>query len=235
MFVELSGMSWFKWTWFGLVWIDLECLLFQITEFCAQLFQLQNYFRSQHFRKSCYLQGFSLSLFTGTCHDMLMLEKSSVPPLKRPNLPMFLGRVLSPLFWTSLLFLLIPLPLSILVICGIMLLMVLNGFIGILFFVFRLKSILVSSQLFWLPKEKYGSTINESPSINGSARLVSMHGELVAQQYTNYWEIFWPYIHFWQQDMFHPSAVGVCWFIRCWYWYLLIDISPKWSGQWWFW
>ena len=76
--------------------------------------------------------------------------------------------------------------------------------------------------------------ITVSPSINEIDLLVRMHDELFTQLWNTYYKIFWPYSHRWQQEMFHPNAVGVWWFIRHWYGYLFSDISPKHSGQWWF-
>ena len=74
--------------------------------------------------------------------------------LKNPKLPMYLHGILSLLFRPELLFCSIPVPLYRLVICGVMLLMVLDGFTGMPLFMFRPKSILILSQLLQLLKDK---------------------------------------------------------------------------------
>ena len=75
-----------------------------------------------------------------------------------------------------------------------------------------------------------------SPFINVSNYLVSMHDNLVTQPHTTYREIFWPYSCWQQQEMFHTSAVGFCLLICRLDGYFLSGISPKRSGQWfWFW
>ena len=51
--------------------------------------------------------------------------------------------------------------------------------------------------------------ITVSTSINGSARLVSTHDEIVNQLCTTYCEIFRTYIYLRQREMLHYSAVGV--------------------------
>ena len=55
--------------------------------------------------------------------------------------------------------------------------------------------------------------ITVSPSINGSARLVSIN-ECVIRTRSIYCEHFRPYSYSRQQDMFHTSVVGVFQFIR---------------------
>ena len=54
---------WLDSEWFGSTWIESEFLWSQITEFFAQLFQLQNHFCAQHFRKYCCLQVFHFHFF----------------------------------------------------------------------------------------------------------------------------------------------------------------------------
>ena len=47
------------------------------------------------------------------------------------------------------------------------------------------------------------------PFINGSTLLVSIHNEIVAQPCTTYREIFRPHSYRQQQEISHPSSVGV--------------------------
>ena len=81
------------------------------------------------------------------------------------------------------------------------------------------------------PTPKVEVPITLSPSINGSARLVSFCDEPVVQTCTTYCEIFWPYSYCQQLEMFHPSAVGVCQFIHSQDRYFLSGVSPKCSGK----
>ena len=75
-----------------------------------------------------------------------------------------------------------------------------------------------------------------SPSINGSAWLVSFRDEIADQLHNTYYNIFRPYSYLQQREMLHPSSVGVCRLIRYQDLYFLKDISTKRSGQWyWFW
>ena len=154
---------------------------------------------------------FSLSLFNAPCHDALLLDRSDVPLSKRPDLPMFLGGILSLLFRPAPHFRLIPVPLSRLVICGVILLMVLDGFICIPLIAFLWKSIIILSPfvLFY----EGGHLITVYLSINESACLVSANDHFVRTRCT-YRKLFRPYSYRRQQYMFHPSAVGVCLFIH---------------------
>ena len=65
---------------------------------------------------------------------------------------------------------------------------------------------------FSTPKVEVPITV--SPYINGGAWLVSVNGSVI-QTRSTYCEIFRPYSYIRQQDMFHPSAVCVYYFIRC--------------------
>ena len=69
---------------------------------------------------------------------------------------------------------------------------------------------------FSTPKVEVPITV--SPYINGGAWLVSVNGSVI-QTRSTYCEIFRPYSYIRQQDMFHPSAVCVYYFIRCQFWH----------------
>ena len=95
---------------------------------------------------------FLLSLFASPWHNALLLEEYNILISKIPKLPVLLGGISPPILRPILV------PLSRLVICGIMLLLVLDGFIWMPWFVLYLKSILFSSQLSRLLKENYLSS-----------------------------------------------------------------------------
>ena len=118
-------------------------------EFCAQLFQLQIILAPSVFENSIAFRFFTFT-FRFSCHDALLLEKSNVPMQKRSNIPMC---ILSLLFRPTLLFSPTPVPLYRLVICGIMLLVVIDGFMWMPLFLFCPKPILILSQLFQLPMD----------------------------------------------------------------------------------
>ena len=60
MFVEWSGMSWFKSEWSRLTWIKSESLGFQITELLCPTVSNSNCFSRSIFSKCCCLQDFHL-------------------------------------------------------------------------------------------------------------------------------------------------------------------------------
>ena len=78
-----------------------------------------------------------------------------------------------------------------------------------------------------LPTPKLEVPITMYPSINGISRLVSMN-ECVVQTRSTYCDLFISYIYSQQQDMLHPSTVGVLQLIHC---QFLSGISPKRSGN----
>ena len=85
------------------------------------------------------------------------------------------------------------------------------------------------------PTTKGEVPITMYPSINQIACLVIMYDEIVDQPHTTYHEIFRPYSYRQQREMFHPSAVSVCWLICFQDRYLLSVIYYKRSRQWWRW
>ena len=99
------------------------------------------------------LPRFSVSFFDAPCHNVLLPKKYEVSLLKSLGLPIFLSGILSLLLRPTQLFHLIPIPLSRLVSCGIMLPVVIYGFIGMALFVFCPKSIYILSSLLLSPKE----------------------------------------------------------------------------------
>ena len=98
--------------------------------------------------------GFSLLIFSSSCHNVLLWEKSDVSLSNRSNLLMFLGRMPSPLFFLNP----IPVPLCRMVICRIVLLIVIYGFTQIPAFMCRPKPILIMLKLFRLMKGIYRSS-----------------------------------------------------------------------------
>ena len=97
----------------------------KLQNFREQLFKLQNYSCAQNFRKCCCLQGFYFNFcFTMPWHS----------PVR--NIKNLYGGILSPLFRPTFPFRPISVPLSILVLCGVVLLMFFDRFIGIPLFVF---------------------------------------------------------------------------------------------------
>ena len=100
----------------------------------------------------------------------------------------------------------------VLLICGSGIPMVFDVSIPIFFISFwpKINTHFVTN--FMTPRGEVPITV--SPSINGSACLDRFRNDIVAQPHTNYRDLFWPNSYHWQQEMFHLSAVGVCWLIR---------------------
>ena len=129
----------------NIIWVILiqfSCNLNQhdskLQNFCAQMFNFKILSCSE-FLKTLLFPSFSTSLFTAPFHNTLQLEKSDAPMLERTKIPMFLGGIPSPILFLNP----IPVPLSRLVICGIMLPMILDGFTRMPSFVLHPKSILI--------------------------------------------------------------------------------------------
>ena len=117
-------------------------------------FSTSKLFSLSAFSKILLPPGFSLLVFSFLCYYTLLTERSDVPLSKRLKLPIFLGGISSPLFRQTPLLQPIPVPLSILVIYGVMLLVFINGLLGMPIIVFRPKLILILSHLSRLSKEK---------------------------------------------------------------------------------
>ena len=146
--------------------------------FASNFFNLKNILALRIFENTVV---YRFSIFNAPCHDALLLEISYMPLSKKLKLLMLIGGIPSPLFFPTPIFRMIPVPLSRLVIYVVMLLMVLGGFIGMPLFVFHPESILILSK-----KSTSGGEvmIAVSPSINGSACLVSVNNFFVQTRST---------------------------------------------------
>ena len=135
------------------IWINM----IQNDRICAPNIFNFKMFLSSAFSKMLLSPRFSNSLFAAPCPEVILSDKSYVTFSNRKNLAIFLVGIPSPLFHLISIFRLILLPIYILVICGIMLPIVLDGFIGMTLFLFWSKSIFILSQLLQTPKEKFQS------------------------------------------------------------------------------
>ena len=214
MSVKSAGMGWLESVGFGSTWIDLEYFWFQFriksvwyqfTGFLRPNFQLENYFALiiiENVLPLRFSTMFSISLFIVPYHGN--------PLMTDLKMSQFL--------------ILVP------VICGRGFLMVLYGFILILSSVFCPKPTLISIPLLRLPDGNSQSTCPrlsmELLSWLTSSMILSSNHALPIER------SFEPIVVSNQWEMFHPSAVGVCWLIRCQYGYLLRGIYPRRSGKW---
>ena len=206
-------MHWFELTWFESSLMLFKSTWFKTTELFCPIFPTSKLFSH-------------LAFFLDMPWRALVVEiwRPSVKEVKATN---FIGGLLSPIFRPNLI-IRISVPLFRLVICGFMLLVVLDGFTPIpSFFLTQNITYFISN----LPNTKEDDPITVSPSINESARLVIMN-ERVIWTHSTYREFFRLYIYTQQHGMFHPSVVGVCWLIHT---QLLRNIFPKNSGKWWYW
>ena len=136
--------------WYELTWsktIDLS----------RPTFSTSKLFSRPEFLRMMFPSGFSLpfSLFHATTRWYRRNQKSVYQRGWSYQCSLYVSQIFcpTPLFHPNT----IPVPLSRMAICGLVLPMVLDEFIKMLLFMFRPIWILILSQTFWLPKENYWS------------------------------------------------------------------------------
>ena len=216
-FVELAGMGWFESVGLWSTWIEPEYFWFhfiiKLVWFQFAGFSRPNFSTSELFLHSAFLKMLNpLRFSTRFSLSLLIVTCHGETLMNKSNMPQLLSLVL--------------------VICGCGIPVVLNGFIPI----FHPPSTQNQhSFCYHFSNYQGGFPITVSMSINGSTCLVRFRDDIIYQPRTTYCELFRPYICHRQQEMFHNSAVGVCWLICCQYGYFLSVISTKRSGQLWHW